>query len=404
MKANTVIRFLPITMVVVGLLTVSEVSAQSYYDDDIYGTPVKKTNKNNAQNTAKTTSSQGNVIYDSANDNDYNTFYGGYDSADFDVDAYNRYGSFLVEEQQAVVADTLGGYDNFQYTQRLEKFHNPDVVTGSDDEELVQMYYSTQPTSTVNIYVNNDPFFYPWGVNYGWNWGWNNWYWNNWYWNNWTWGPSWSYYGYYNPYWGYPGWSWGWGPGWGYTWAPGYNWRPVSRPGASSLHRPVGGSNVAHGIGTGTSSRPGNMGRPTFDSGNRNYYTPSASAAVSRPGNSGTSGTSRPGNSGIKTGVTATSSATINTGVRPASASVSGTVNNNPSLNNRGRNSVNSSNTSTTTKNTNSNRSNYNNSSRTSSSSRGSSFSTGSRGGGSFGGGVGGTRGGGSSGGGRGRR
>ncbi len=388
----------------IGLLTVTQVSAQSYYDDDIYGTPAKKTNKSNTQKTTKTVTSESNVIYDTADDADYNSYYGGYGSSSFDVDAYNRHGSFLVEDQQTAYTDSLGGYDNFQYTQRLEKFHNPDVVTGSNDEELVKMYYSSQPSPTVNIYVNNDPFLYPCTYNYGWNWGWNNWYWNNWYWNNWYWGPSWNYYGYYNPYWGYyPSWSWG--PGWGYTWAPAYNWRPVSRPGASSLHRPVGGSNVAHSIGTGTNTRPGNMGRPTYNSGNRQYYTPSASGSTTRPGSSGTATATRPGNSGNKGVLNQTPSATVNTGFTPSASSVSGTVNASPSLNTRGRNSVNSSNTSTTTKNTTSNRTNNynNNSNRSGSTSRGSSFSTGSRGG-SYGGGMGGTRGGGSSGGGRGRR
>ncbi len=220
-----------------------------------------------------------------------------------DVDAYNRRSG----DPYTGATDSLAAQADYNYTRRLERFHNPEVVTSTGDTELIEQYYSSSAAAPeVNIYViDNDPFnwnrpawawgpsvYYPWRYSY--------------------WGPSWSFGWGYDPWfdfswgspWYGPSWGWGWGwtsPGWAPRpphhhpgWAPGHGpshgWA-VNSPGASRPHRPSAGASS-------TSSR-----RPSY--GNWNY--PSSA----RPGNMGTTGNRRP----------STSSPAVSGNSRPSSPS-----------------------------------------------------------------------------------
>ncbi len=297
-----------------------------------------------------------------------------------DVDAYNRRGQFLVSD--SIPFDSVSEYlngdmqkaDTYAYTRRLERYHNGDIVNGSNDRDLIDSYYSqpSQGGTDINVYVYNDP------------WGYNSWYGNGWYnpYYSWSWGrpwysgwygPSWSWGwggGWYDPWYSWSwGWdpSWGWGPGcgWGGTWWPGHihhpstggnsNWS-YNNPGLSGTHRPSYGSGVAS-----TNTR-----RPGGYSAGASGYT--------RPGNMG-----RPGNYGQGSGrYTSGSSSTSSYGTGSYSGGSRGTINTN-----RGRNNSSNSSSYNTRSNSSSSRSSWNSSSSSSSSSSRSSWSSGSGGGGS---------------------
>lgn len=200
------------------LIAAGVVSAQSYFDDDIYFDPAK------ASKPAKKASPTKNnrtavVVYDYPSADNY-TVNG---TRSISVDDYNRRGIFATD---SLTADTTA--TDFAYTRRIEQFYNPQIVSGSGDEELANIYY--MEPDQVNIYVNTPSaywgydYFYPynaWTSPYWYNnyWRWNSaWYWGTWYdpyWA-WNWGPG----------WGYPGWGFGWNyPGWGYPgWGPGWGW------------------------------------------------------------------------------------------------------------------------------------------------------------------------------------
>ena len=182
-----------------------------------------------------------------------------------DVDEYNRRDVGLVENslQADMAGDTISidpsvlNGDTFQYTERIRRFHDPDIITESDDEELVDLYVYTRPEvnlviGTPTYYVSPfsaglyfsswayDPWYYdfyypwydPWYYRPAWHWSW------SWSWN--WWGPSWWSPGYHihHHYHGYPG--------------PSFNHRPATW--ASSGRRNVGNHNYRPGAGN---ARPG---------------------------------------------------------------------------------------------------------------------------------------------------
>lgn len=254
------------------LAAVGVVSAQSYFDDDIYYNPAKatkqpaKTQKTNSSNQRNTV-----VVYDYPSADNF-TVNG---TRKISVDDYNRRGIFASD---SLTADTTA--TDFEYTRRIEQFYNPEIVSNSGDKELANIYY--MEPDQVNIYVNTPSsywgynYFYPysawtfdpfWSNNY---WRWNSaWYWNSWYdpfWGpSWTWGPGWGWGSSWawGPSWGWgPGWGWGsgWGPSWG--WGPGWNPGPRRAPDLMAGRQP--GVNVANGAHPGSVSRPvyGNNRRP----------------------------------------------------------------------------------------------------------------------------------------------
>lgn len=205
----------------------SAVLAQSYYDDDIYYDADRAKKE---QDEALRKRVQANYVPNQAVDYPGADTYTVNSGSTRDVDEYNR-------RNLPYAADTLrfnaDGTETFACTRNIERFHNPDVVSGSADDDLQYLYYTEQqqPQTSVNIYVDGlywNPYRYgyrsywsvydPW---YSWSWGWGPYYDPYW---NWGWGPSWS-------------WSWGWGPGWypGHCWGPG--WGPAPAPGHGWGHR-----------------------------------------------------------------------------------------------------------------------------------------------------------------------
>ncbi len=183
-------------------------------------------------------------------------------------DEYNRRGAYSKEAiADSLQADTAYfSNENFANTERIERFYNPDIVRGSDDEELITLYYDTNPT--VNIIVGNS---FP-----SWDWGWDWWsrsYYYPWYgsWYNAWYGPSWSWtWGWHSPWYStwYDPWfgpSWSWYSPWHYSWySPWYghhhhwdapHWRPNHY--YSGNGRRPGGSSLGHGSNIGSGRRPG---------------------------------------------------------------------------------------------------------------------------------------------------
>lgn len=148
-----------------------------------------------------------------------------------DVDEYNRRGAKYEQEMRSLSdSDSIYNADSdvFANTEKIEKFHNPNIVIRSNDPDLIELYYDSTPT--VNLVIGST-----WGPSIGW--GYAGWYdpWYSWYdpWYSWytPWYSSW-----YGPRW-YAGWSWGWGglydpwfgfgwhgPGWGGPGWGGHGW------------------------------------------------------------------------------------------------------------------------------------------------------------------------------------
>ena len=247
--------------------------AQSYYDDDIYYDPAKDV----TQKSIPVVVNQNGAIGDYPAADTYTVHNVG---TVRDVDEYNR--------RTPVESDTteIPQSENFEYTRRIERFYDPQVVASLDDPELVEYYYtSAQPE--VNIIIGSTAFNDPWLWDWGWYspysysyWGWNSWYWGYPY--SW-WRPSW-YYGWYHPGW-YPGPSWY--PGWHPGHYPGHHY-PGYHPGGGN-RRWAGGS--PGGWGT-FGSRNGNANRYNGGRGDSSGYKPGN--ATSKPG--GNTGGYRSGN------------------------------------------------------------------------------------------------------------
>lgn len=127
-----------------------------------------------------------------------------------DVDTYNRQAPANRPNQTSNVEQ-----DDFEYTKRITRFHNPEAVT-INNPEYVYIYNDTpsEPNPTINIRVTQrwNPwdysyftrYYYPsyhwsWGSNYGWGYTYNTYY------PFYSTYPSSFYYGYYSPGYGYYG-------------------------------------------------------------------------------------------------------------------------------------------------------------------------------------------------------
>ena len=167
------------------LAAVGVMSAQSYFDDDIYYNPAKATKKpvttNNSSAKKNTV-----IVYDYPSADTY-TVNG---TRSISVDDYNRRGIFATD---SLSADTTA--TDFAYTRRIEQFYNPEIVSGSGDKELANIYY--MEPDEVNIYVNTPTSY--WGYDYFYPYSaWTSPYWYN---NYWRWNSSWYWGSWYDPYW-----------------------------------------------------------------------------------------------------------------------------------------------------------------------------------------------------------
>lgn len=297
------------TLCLLGAGTFSQTAVAQDIYDDIYGSSEPQKSVPKPQPTAP-------ASYPAADTYNFDS------GSTRSVDEYNRRGIFAPADTTVSDAmqraDSLAAVD-FNCTRQIERYYNPDVVVGSSDADLAQLYYS-QPAN-INIIINT-PGYYDWGWPYyspyspwGWSyssyWGWNSYWGPSW---NWAWGPGWG--------WG-PSWSWGWGSGWG--WGPGWDWGPGWGPGWSRPYNPRHPGALAH-------NRPGYGGGQSASSGRRpgavntgSSYHGQSNAGWNggngnRPTANGTSGSTslRPGASGNRPGQTASSNPSTSATVRPS--------------------------------------------------------------------------------------
>ena len=312
------------------ILPATVASAQSYDDDDdLYYSPTRAAEQQRRAEAAATAAAEAAGLgsadhYTVVTDRPLN----------MDVDAYNRRGTVAAPDSSAALIT-----DNFGYTRRIQRFHNPDIIEQAGDT-VAEYYYASPSEKDINLYVINnvDPVggYSPYYNPYSWSYPWNSW---NWYapgwqisfgpmWGGWSWGWG----GWYDPFWDY---GWGWGPGCGPGWGPGWHrphpWYPIygnnwgyNRPGASRPHPRPNGSGTYPG---------GNYQRPGHSTTAGNWRP----GGGSRPGNFGRPGNS--GNSSVTPGYT-----------RPGSGSSGYTPSNNDR---RGRNNGSGYNTNTNTNTTN---------------------------------------------------
>ncbi len=321
-------RITLLTAAVAMALVSGTVTAQSYYDDDLYYDASKEPKQSSVVPPRQDkpfylNTSPGPVVAEYPSADTY-TING---TRQISVDDYNRRGIFATD---SLTEDTTA--TDFAYTRRIEQFYNPEVVSGSGDQELAAAYYS-EPTQ-VNIYVNTPSSY--WGYDYFYP-SYSPWY--NPYWSpGWRWGSAWYWNSWYDPYWS---WNWGWGPSWG--WGRPYNprhpgaglSRPGRHPSGSAAGRP--GNNTRPAVGVGGNRHQGAAGaRPGYNGG----YGPSGRPSVgtgtqSRPSNSN-NGYNRPsGRPSVGTGTQTRPSNSNNNYNRPSNSNNNNNYNR-PSYNTNG--------------------------------------------------------------------
>ncbi len=172
-----------ILLTLAGIVAVtSAATAQSFFDDDIYYDASKdKSTPKTTKTIRQTYSTPSTVIVAEYPSADTYTVNG---TRRISIDDYNRRGIFA---KDSLSNDTTA--TDFAYTRRIEQFYNPEIVSGSGDQELANIYY--MEPERVNIYVNTPSaywgydYFYPhfsWYSPYwSFNWRWNSpWYWDSW--------------------------------------------------------------------------------------------------------------------------------------------------------------------------------------------------------------------------------
>lgn len=239
MKANL------LNMLLMSCVTTFSVAAQDY-DDIYYDSSQESASPAKVETVESDNAKQAVLTVDDGVVADYFTAdqtadWNGGNIVDLrDVDEYNRRGGgnsgYAGQDETAgeVAADSsaIAGEngDTFQYTERIRRFHDPDVIADLDDEETVDLYVYTRPD--VNIIVGSPTTAYvsPWGATLSFNtWGWYDVWYDPWYWDPWYYRPYWYYTSWYRPYY------WGWGAPY-YAYHPHHYhswWRP-----AIPHHRP----------------------------------------------------------------------------------------------------------------------------------------------------------------------
>ena len=164
--------------------------------DDIYASSKPKENKKNEvkQTTQKKVNpSQVLVVRDNGDVTLETT-----GNVNIDVDAYNRRGGNVeVYEYPQDTIENTDPYQDFQYTDRIVKFHDPANSVKISSENEINVYVTNDLYS--NYYRNRGWNF---SVNLGWGWGFGSYY---------PWYDSW-----YDP-WYYSSWGWGWSRPWYYS-------------------------------------------------------------------------------------------------------------------------------------------------------------------------------------------
>lgn len=378
------------------LLTVSQGVFAQDYEDDLYYSPSKAAKQRKAREEALAKARAAELAAREYKAADTYTTQADKPLA-VDVDTYNRR---TASDASATASAKTEESSDFNYTRRIERYHNPEIVSSSKDEDLKEYYYSTPSESDVNIYVINtlDPDWYAWNSfwpTYSWN---NPYYWNAWYnpyrwptfsfgfgydpWFNISWGSPW-----FGPSWGWSwGWNWGWTSPWHPGWGPGWGHNPPPPPGHRPGYRPGYGGGWA--VNSPGASRPR---RPNAYQGADNRHN---SFDQNRPGAMGTSNRRPSGNSQSGYRPAAGSNGNHSSGYTPSNNSRRGNSSRYGSSNTTPRNNNNNSYDSSprrSSSNDSYNRSNNYNSNRSSGSSYGTgrgSFGGGNSSGGSYGGGA----------------
>lgn len=227
--------------------------SQGYYDDDIYYDASKKKEHKKQQQTLPAVARE---EYDSDLEE---LTYQEYESIPRDVDEYNRRGGIYAQK------DTINSdrhdeenADVFAYTEKIERFDNPDIIRSSDDDRLKELYYAgdvniyigiPSPSFSVDFYTPWNSFWYnPWRVAFYTSfhdpWFYNPWRYDPWY----SWGWHRPYYGWYDPFWGS---GWHCYPHHHHYWGSGYY---PNRYYSDNGRRPFGGRQ--NGLNNGNGRRP----------------------------------------------------------------------------------------------------------------------------------------------------
>lgn len=196
-------------LLLLSMSAVLPVAAQDYYDDDIYYDPSKA----KVEKQEKVDKTREVADFEEPTYQVYNT-------SPRDVDEYNRRGGQYAMRGDSLQAEPTANADVFAYTEQIERFDNPDIVKGSTDERLKELYYADDvniyigvPTTSVSFSLFSpwDSWYYPgWYTSWYSPWYYSSWYspfypyygWNNWYWGS-YWGPYWGWHHYFDPCW-YP--------------------------------------------------------------------------------------------------------------------------------------------------------------------------------------------------------
>lgn len=306
-------------------LSVGVISAQGYYDDDLYynASKAKKENKTTKKTETKTTTSDNQAvgmyyfdgteyvpwnnvgIYNSADNYQYGRI-----GSDRDVDEYNRRTSPL----QTTDSISLEDLENMTATYNLARFNNSQIARQAISEngdgtttydpynDIYNEGYTSGYDAGYNSASNSNVTFsiglgYPYNY-YGY---YDSWYWpyDSYYWpyNSWRY-PY--YYGYY-PYscWGWNPYYTNWGWGWGYT-IPGYGWGGHYYGDFGHTHpghftTPSAGHRPRTGGGTNLGTINGSRGNYGGSSSNRPGYRPPVSASSISNGSTGKYGGSSSG-------------------------------------------------------------------------------------------------------------
>ena len=189
-KVNQYISRLLLFLVAAGSPVIVFAGDDDFYDDDIYYSPSKAAKRRAAERQKQDSiaRSRKNNVYPEYIDAPASQAVAQRAMAparplDIDEDTYNRRGNYNTSDSVSALRED----DDFAYTRRIERYHNPEVVSGSKDEDLRYYYAASSQPTDINVYiVDSDPWASPWSWRYGL--------------PSYMWGP---YSPYYSPYWGY---------------------------------------------------------------------------------------------------------------------------------------------------------------------------------------------------------
>lgn len=160
-------------------------------------------------------------------------------------------GNDSIDEEGYYVGDFKGGKTEYEYAERIRRFHNPKFTIHISDPQYTDIYFLDD--NNWNVYVDGSyawvtpTWTNPFWDNYFWRpYSYSSWYWrNSWYgspyayYNSWNHGYPWSYGGYYSGYYG--GWGSYYNPGyyggWGYPSYYGNYWNHYSNWGYTTTSR-----------------------------------------------------------------------------------------------------------------------------------------------------------------------